>query len=302
MTEPLIFDIKRYAINDGPGIRLTVFFKGCPLRCRWCHNPESMEAQAQKMFSAAACIGCRACVEVCPEKACALTPEGIRTDRERCTLCGACAAICPSGATELSGRRYGIDELLDIIEKERPFFDQSGGGVTFSGGEPLMHADFLLELLAACGARGLHRCVDTTGLAATETLLRVAEQTELFLYDLKLMDGARHRQWTGVDNGPILDNLRVLAGRGADLRIRIPLIAGVNDDRANIEATGRFLGDLPGGAPPVDLLPYHAIHLGKHARLQQDYDDGELSEPAQEDVDRVVGWLAECGVSASVGG
>ncbi|PNU21455.1 glycyl-radical enzyme activating protein [Geothermobacter hydrogeniphilus] len=302
MTESLIFDIKRYAINDGPGIRLTVFFKGCPLACRWCHNPESLSPRAQKLFTAVRCIGCGECVKRCPEQACELTPAGIVTDLERCRVCGACAEICPSTASEISGRAYRVEELLAIIEKERPFFDQSGGGVTFSGGEPLQHPEFLLELLAACGARGIHRTVDTSGLAGREILLKVAEQTELFLYDLKLMDAERHRQWTGVDNGPILANLRALAAAGAEIRIRIPLIRGVNDDPVNIEATARFIDGLPGGPKLVDLLPYHGIAVGKHLKLGQEYPADGMVEPTAEDLERVVARFATYGVTATVGG
>jgi len=302
MTESLIFDIKRYAINDGPGIRVTLFFKGCPLACRWCHNPESMSPRAQKLFTASKCIGCRACVQACPEDACELTAEGIRTDAERCRVCGACAEICPSGATEISGRSYAVSELLEIIEKERPFFDQSGGGVTFSGGEPLQHHPLLLELLQACGARGIHRCVDTSGLAPREVLLQVAEQAELFLYDFKLCDTERHRQWTGVDNGPIKQNLRTLAETGREIRIRIPLIAGVNDDAENITATASFIVELPGGARPVNLLPYHGIAAGKHSKLGGSYREEGLAEPTADDLQRVLGIFEEHGVIATVGG
>ncbi len=162
MLSGLIFDVKKYSINDGPGIRVTIFFKGCPLRCAWCHNPESISSRVQKMYTADKCISCNACIEICPESACKLTPDGVVTDLERCTSCGKCAIVCPTKATEMSGRIATVDEMMEIVEKERVFFEQSGGGVTISGGEPLLQSDFLIALLDELGLRSIHRAVDTT--------------------------------------------------------------------------------------------------------------------------------------------
>ena len=167
----LVFDIKRFAINDGPGIRVTIFLKGCPLACRWCHNPESISPRVQKMYTRGKCIGCGECVEICPVQASRLTDAGIVTDHNLCIRCGQCAAVCPAAATEMSGRYETVSDLLSVIESERPFFDQSGGGVTFSGGEPLLYPDFLIEILDACGQLRIHRTVDTSGLAKTRSLL-----------------------------------------------------------------------------------------------------------------------------------
>ncbi|NTV90868.1 MAG: glycyl-radical enzyme activating protein, partial [Clostridiales bacterium] len=200
MSESLIFDIKRYAINDGPGIRVVIFFKGCNLKCAWCHNPESISARVEKMYAPAKCIKCGSCVDACPEKAITLTPEGILTDPELCKLCGKCAEVCPTKAIEMSGKVMTVAEIMDIIEKERIFFDQSGGGVTFSGGEPLVHKKMLIELLYECGKRGIHRAVDTAGNVSTETILEVAGLTDLFLYDLKIMDSVLHRKWIHAGN------------------------------------------------------------------------------------------------------
>jgi pyruvate formate lyase activating enzyme len=174
MKTGTIFDIKRYAINDGPGIRLTVFLKGCPLSCVWCHNPESIDPKPQKMVLNTACIGCGECVKACPHGACKLGAQGIVTDKSKCNLCGLCAKVCPSEATEMAGRRASVAEIMEMVDKEILFFDKSGGGVTFSGGEPLMQVEFLLALLEACGARQVHRAVDTCGLVRTDDLLRVA--------------------------------------------------------------------------------------------------------------------------------
>ena len=302
MQKALIFDIKRYCINDGPGIRITIFLKGCPLSCRWCHNPESISPHIQKLFTASKCIGCGECVRACPVGACRLTEQGIVTDRDLCTLCGKCAEVCPTRATEMSGRWMGVTELLSEIEKETPFFDQSGGGVTFSGGEPLLYPDFLREILDACGRRGIHRAVDTSGYVKTAVLLDIAERTDLFLYDLKLMDPARHRLYTGVGNEKILANLTALAETGAAIQIRIPLIKGVNDDDANIRATADFVAGLPGEKKPVSLLPFHNIAAGKHLKLGHDFDAGGMAEPAGEDLERVAAIFSDRGLIASTGG
>lgn len=302
MQQPLIFDIKRYSINDGPGIRLTLFFKGCPLRCRWCHNPESLAPQAQKLYAVQKCIGCSACVTACPQSACSLTPQGILTDPEGCTACGRCAAACPSLASEISGRQYSLAELLQIIEKERPFFDQSSGGVTFSGGEPLLHAEVLFELLEACGARRIHRAIDTSGYAKQSDLFRIAEQTDLFLFDLKLMDPARHKDFTGVDNRLILENLSALAAAGADYEIRVPLIAGINDDPQNLEQLAVFIARLPGRRPKISLLPFHNVAANKYRKLGQTYAIDGMAAPTNERLQQIVALWSAQGLSASVGG
>ena len=243
---PLIFDIRRYAISDGPGIRITIFFKGCPLRCAWCHNPESQSPIVQKLYTDSKCIGAQDCIEICPEGALTLTPDGIVTDSEKCTFCGCCADACPSKAIEMSGKLYETNELLKLIENERVHIDQSGGGVTFSGGEPTMYPEFLIKMLDACGEKGLHRAVDTCGYTQTETLLEVAKYTDLFLFDLKLMDPVQHKKWTGVDNQLILKNLKFLAETGANINIRIPFIKNVNTDEHEVKKMAEFISGLPG--------------------------------------------------------
>jgi pyruvate formate lyase activating enzyme len=300
--EPLIFDIKRYAINDGPGIRMTIFTKGCPLSCAWCHNPESISPHAQKMYTADKCIGCNACVDACPENACELTPLGIVTDAELCNLCGICAEVCPTKATEMSGQTMSKDEIMKKIENERVFFDQSGGGVTFSGGEPLQHADFLIDLLDECGERGIHRTVDTTGLTTAETLLKVASRTDHFLYDLKLMDSSKHKAWTGVPNEKILENLQTLSATGAMINIRIPLVKGVNADEENIRQTAAFVANLTGEKKTVNLLPYHNIAARKYQKLGGKYDPGEMRELSQAEQEHCIEIFAEYGLEAIIGG
>lgn len=302
VQKPLIFDIKRYSINDGPGIRVTIFLKGCPLNCQWCHNPESISPKIQKLFTASKCIGCGECCRVCPVQACTLTPEGIVTDEALCTLCGKCAEVCPTLATEMSGAYRSVKELIEIIEKERPFFDQSGGGVTFSGGEPLLYPEFLLELLDACGRKNIHRAIDTSGYVKTATLLEVAEHTDLFLYDLKMIDAERHKRYTGVDNQLILNNLKVLAESGARIQVRIPLIGGVNDDVISVKAFAAFVAGLAGKSKEVNLLPFHDVAKGKDLKLGQERDLSALKEPGPESVAHALEIFGEYGLTANVGG
>ncbi len=298
----LIFDVKPYSINDGPGIRVTLFFKGCPLSCVWCHNPESISPHVQKMYSHKKCIGCEACIEECPEHALTLTSDqGIVTNTDLCTLCGLCAEVCPSLAIEMSGKKMSVDEIMKTIRREVITLDQSNGGVTISGGEPLMQSEFLIELLYAIGREGLHRAVDTTGLTKTETLLEVAKRTDLFLYDLKSMNADIHKEYTGVGNEKILENLRILATSGAKIFIRIPLIMGVNADEEHIDQAASFIAGLP-GAIPVQLLPYHDIARGKHEKLEQEWNPPGLSEPSSEVIARVISQFAKHGISATIGG
>jgi len=297
-----IFDIKRYSINDGPGIRITVFFKGCSLRCAWCHNPESFSRQIEKMYTASKCIGVQACIENCPNGALTLTPKGIVTDTERCNLCGKCAEVCPSKAIELTGYHNTINNILDEIEKERLVMDQSGGGVTFSGGEPLLHLNFLIQLLDECGKRGFHRAVDTTGYTETANLLEVAKRTDLFLYDLKHTDSVKHKQFTGVGNELILHNLCVLAKTGADINIRIPFIEGVNTDVENVEKTAAFVASLAGKKKQVNFLPYHNIAAHKYKKLGKAFEQSQMSEPTAETLEVATAIFLNYGLDVIIGG
>ncbi|MBS2100619.1 glycyl-radical enzyme activating protein [Carboxylicivirga linearis] len=302
MSNSLIFDIKRYAINDGPGIRLTIFFKGCPLSCVWCHNPESISPQTQKMYSKQKCIGAQKCIEVCPNDALQLTPDGVITDWDKCAVCGKCAEVCPTKAIEISGEQMDINQLLKTIESESLFFDQSGGGVTFSGGEPLMHYKTLLELLEKCGQRHIHRVVDTSLFSRSEIVKQVAEKTELFLVDLKHMDDEKHKKYTGVSNQLILKNIQLLSDLGSDFWIRIPLIEGINADEENIKASAEFLSKLKWPSKLVNLLPYHDIGKNKHLKLGSTYDGEGMHEPSAELIERCIQIFKNNGIEAIVGG
>lgn len=302
MQSGLIFDVKRYAINDGPGIRVAIFLKGCPLGCRWCHNPESISGKVQKMYNKAKCIGCKSCIEACPENACTLGRDGIVTDLSLCTGCGVCADVCPTKATEMSGRLTTVEEIVAIVEKERVFFDQSGGGVTFSGGEPLKQSGFLVDALIELGKNSFHRAVDTSGFAPKEIILEVAKHTDLFLYDLKMMDSSRHKNWTGVDNKIILENLQLLAKTGACIDIRIPLIKGVNADHENLEKSATFIANLPGEKKSVSLLPYHYSMASKHVKLGQGFDGSAMSDLTDNDKNQAVEIFASFNLNVTVGG
>ena len=297
-----LFDIKRYSINDGPGIRVTLFFKGCPLSCRWCHNPESRSFKAEKMYAKNKCIGCSSCVDICPENALVLTAEGIRTDFAKCKVCGKCAVVCPTKAMQMSGREYSEEEVMSAIRKETAIMDSSGGGVTFSGGEPLAYPRELKRLLLRCGEEGIHRAVDTSGYAKKSVIEDILSHTDLFLYDLKHLDADIHKKWVGVDNVIILENLRFIAESDKAYHIRIPLIEGVNATDENISETIDFLKSLKRAPDRVGLLPYHNIATNKYEKLGRVYDDEELSAPTKERQLEILNIFTDNGFNAVIGG
>ena len=298
-----LFDIKRFSINDGPGVRVTVFFKGCPLSCKWCHNPESQSFKTEKLYNKNKCIGCDSCVEICPENALTLTKtEGIITDFEKCVLCGKCAGVCPTHATEISGKEYSEDEIFSIILKETNMMDFSDGGVTFSGGEPLMYPEVLKKLLIRCGEENIHRAVDTCGYVKTSVIEKIMPYTDLFLYDLKLMDSEQHKKWTGVNNELILENLRFISDNQKPFHIRIPLVDGVNSEDENIEETISFLLSLKRKPDVVGLLPYHNIAQKKYEKLGKIYDDEGMLEPSKERQKRILEKFIQNGLTARIGG
>jgi len=298
-----LFDIKRFSINDGPGVRVTVFFKGCPLSCKWCHNPESQSFKTEKLYNKNKCIGCDSCVEICPENALTLTKtEGIITDFEKCVLCGKCAGVCPTHATEISGKEYSEDEIFSIILKETNMMDFSDGGVTFSGGEPLMYPEVLKKLLIRCGEENIHRAVDTCGYVKTLVIEKIMPYTDLFLYDLKLMDSEQHKKWTGVNNELILENLRFISDNQKPFHIRIPLVDGVNSEDENIEETISFLLSLKRKPDVVGLLPYHNIAQKKYEKLGKIYDDEGMLEPSKERQKRILEKFIQNGLTARIGG
>lgn len=297
----LVFNIQRCSVHDGPGVRTTVFLKGCPLSCTWCHNPEGIDSAPVLMINADRCLACGGCAEVCPVADGGAAPAGQPWNRDACTGCGACVEACPADAREMAGRELEVTELVDELERDRVFFEESGGGITFSGGEPLSQPEFLKACLHECRKRGLHTVVDTCGLAPREHLLEVAELTDLILYDIKHMDPVQHRRNTGVDNRLILDNLRALSTTEVTVSIRMPLIAGVNDGVADIEAVGGFIASLP-HPRPIHLLPHHGLVNGKLVRLEMDDAHEPFRAPDSEVSSAIVERLQSHGLEVTVGG
>jgi pyruvate formate lyase activating enzyme len=301
LTSGIVFDIMRFSIHDGPGIRTTVFFKGCPLNCWWCHNPESQVLGRERMSRERRCIRCGACVTACGQGAISMDGDGVTTDAERCTLCGSCVEACYAGAREIVGREMTVAQVMAEVERDVAFYDESGGGVTVSGGEPLMQPAFLLGLLGVCREKEIHTALDTCGFAPWDTVDRIRDSVDLFLYDLKLMDAAEHRRFTGVSNELILSNLQALSQLGHSIVLRVPIIPGVNDDEENIGQVGAFAAALP-HLQRVDILPYHQIAVDKYDRLERVYGLREIRPPGDETMDSVAELLRRFDLTVKIGG
>jgi pyruvate formate lyase activating enzyme len=254
------------------------------------------------MYSKAKCIGCGTCVDNCPKDALTLTADGIVTDFYACDLNGICAEVCPTKAIEMSGRQATVDEVMKVIKRETVMMDMSEGGITISGGEPLLQPEFLIELLDACGREGIHRAVDTAGMVKAETLLEVAKRTDLFLYDVKIMDPVKHKKYTGVSNEKILSNLRLLSESGAVINIRIPFIKGINADEDNLRKTALFVNSLSGPKKLVSLLVYHNIAINKYNKLGKTYNLSGMEEPSRDDIEKAISIFSEYELDAVVGG
>jgi len=289
-----VFNVQRYSLHDGPGIRTTVFLKGCPARCLWCHNPESQAFGPEVIRVETRCASCGTCATVCPHGA---PPPG----SGRCTACGACVEACPTGARELAGRETTADEVMAEVARDRIFFQDSGGGVTFSGGEPLAQIEFLRALLQAARGHGLHTAVDTCGFAPREDLLSLVPLVDLFLFDVKLLDDARHRELTGLPTGPILDNLRALVQAHPSVWVRVPIIPGHTDGEADVAALAALVAELV-SVRHVSLLPFHATGGAKARRLGRPAPLESLAHPPPERMEALAGLFRARGLAVSIGG
>lgn len=298
----VIFDIKKYAIHDGPGIRTTVFIKGCPLRCAWCHNPESWSRHIQLMFRPNRCTRCGACVEVCPVGAVSLGEDGFPlTDHAKCDCCGQCVPICPGQAREIVGKEVTVQEVIDEVVKDAVFYDESGGGVTFSGGEPMAQPAFLEALLRACKTHSLHTAVDTCGYGEQGAYAAILDCTDLFLCDLKHIDPDKHKQFTGVDNRLILENLSFLAASGVQVTVRVPVVPDFNDTVSEITAIVEFVKSLK-TIQQIDLLPYNSGGVSKARRLQTGVEILQAARPSDELMQTLTKCVTQAGLKTEPGG
>jgi pyruvate formate lyase activating enzyme len=297
-----IFDIMRYAIHDGPGVRTTVFLKGCPLRCWWCHNPEGISSTNELAYFDYKCIHCKTCANVCPAKAITFEEDKHTINRAACTMCGTCAEACPTGALRIIGREISVKELIKEIEKDTILYDSSDGGVTFSGGEPLFQPMFLKEALKECKNRKIHVALDTSGYASPKVFESVAKYVDVFLYDLKLLDDVEHQKYTGVSNRLILGNLEALVekGRGKDVIIRVPVIPNITDTSQNVEKLVELVQQLK-SVEEVDLLPFHDVSE-KYMRIGKKYLMQVHNAPSEEKLKQIKEQLESAGLRVNIGG
>jgi len=300
-----IFNIQKYNMYDGPGIRTLVFFKGCPLRCKWCANPEGLERKFQVMFKSSSCTNCGACVSVCPVGIHAISKDDQKHEVLRnidCLGCNKCVEVCNAKALTIVGEVKTISELLEIILEDRTFYEVSGGGVTLGGGEVTMQPEAATSLLQACKQEGINTAIETCGYTKLEKILKIAEFTDLFLYDIKQMNSDKHFELTGVRNELILSNLKELLHRRYNVQVRMPMLKGINDSEDEIKQVIEFLMPFRDykNFKGIDLLPYHKLGVNKYNQLGKEYPikgDPSLSE---EDLDRIEGWIKKYDFPVSV--
>ena len=288
MKKGLIFNIQKFCINDGPGIRTTVFFKGCPLRCEWCHNPESHLHKQELLYDSEKCVRCGRCGALCLQNV-HLFGEGHKMDRNKCITCGACADICDYNALELAGKVMSAQEVMAEVLKDKVFYEKSGGGLTLSGGEPLMQFNFAYDVLNMAKQNGIHTCVETCGYAKTENIVKIAEHTDIFLYDWKITDERMHEKYTGVKNELILKNLRQIDAIDSKIVLRCPIIPGVNDTDEHFQGIANLANSLK-NILTIEIEPYHSLGNNKYIKLGKLENQKNFEQPCEQQVEN---WLAQ---------
>jgi pyruvate formate lyase activating enzyme len=296
----IITDIQRFSVHDGPGIRTLVFLKGCPLDCPWCCNPETKDTERELVFYDHKCIGCNRCVEICPRSALG-QPGKPRIYRDRCNLCEACVEVCPAGALNIIGDKMSVDEVFEVIDKDRVFYEKSGGGATFSGGEPLMQPEFLIDMLGKLRESGIHTAIETTGYASWNILSEVEKLVDLFLFDVKVFESAAHERITRVHNNLIMENLLKLVEMGSRLIVRIPVIPQYTHINGNIEKIIEMVASLK-KIDTIHLLPFHQYGKSKHRYTGKDYDLDSIESPRRDELQPLVDLAQSLGICCEIGG
>lgn len=291
-----VFNIQKFCVNDGPGIRTTVFIKGCPLNCLWCHNPESKSVESELLFRADKCTMCGRCLKVCPNGCHSVSAEGHVVNRNSCISCGKCAEVCFADALEVAGKETTVEDVLKEVMKDEAFYKNSGGGMTLSGGEPMLSFDFTYELLKQGKEKGLHICMETCGFADSERYKKVVPFVDIFLFDYKLTNADEHKKYTGVSNDLILKNLFMLDEMGAKIVLRLPIIPTVNDNEEHFNGIADIANRLK-NILEVNVEPYHPLGKGKSEQLGRDYELSELTFPEKETVED---WIKQISAKTKV--